>query len=116
MAEVEAKFLVRRPAQVEQALAVLRDLGFISAEVGTKTHVDTYFDTPDFAIFRAGWTYRCRQRDGRSTLNLKACGAQDGNIFVRQEIDQPLADFWAPESVELPPGPVQERLKSIVAA
>jgi inorganic triphosphatase YgiF len=114
MAEVEAKFLLRRPEQAEQALAVLRELGFISTEVGTKTHVDTYFDTADFAILRAGWTYRCRQRDGHNTLNLKACGTQDGNVFVRQEIDQPLADFTAPDSTELPPGPVQERLTRIV--
>ena len=72
MAEIEAKFLVRRPEQVEEALATLQDLGFNSAEVETRTHVDTYFDTSDFAILRAGWTYRCRQTGGRSTLNLKA--------------------------------------------
>ncbi len=113
MAEIEAKFLVRRPEQVEEALATLRDLGFISAQVDTKTHVDTYFDTPDFDILRAGWTYRCRRSEGRSTLNLKACGTQEGDFFVREEIDQPLPETMSPESTELPPGPVQERLDGI---
>ena len=114
MAEIEAKFLIRRPEQVEQALATLKDLGFISTEVTTKTHIDTYFDTSDFAILRAGWTYRCRRSGGRSTLNLKACGTQRGDVFVREEVDQPLAGDASPGSNELPPGPVQERLDSIV--
>lgn len=114
MAEIEAKFLVRRPEQIEEALAILQDLGFYSAEVETRTHVDTYFDTSDFAILRAGWTYRCRQTGGRSTLNLKACGSQRGDVFVREEIDQPLPDAVLPASNELPPGPVQERLDGII--
>lgn len=114
MPEREAKFLVRRPEQVDDALATLSRLGFVSAEVETKTHVDTYFDTADFAILRAGWTYRCRRRDGRSTLNLKACGTQHGDVFVREEVDQHLPDTMSPGSDELPPGPVQERLDPIL--
>lgn len=114
MAEIEAKFLVRRPEQVEEALATLNDLGFISTEVETKTHFDSYFDTSDFAILRAGWTYRCRQSGGRSMLNLKSCGSQHGHVFVREEVDQPLPGSTSPGSTELPPGPVQQRLDSII--
>ena len=114
MAEIEAKFLVRRPEQVEDALATLRDLGFVSTEVETKTHIDTYFDTADFALWRAGWTYRCRRSGGTSTLNLKSCGSQSGDVFVREEVDQPLSGAASPGSNELPPGPVQARLDTII--
>ena len=72
MAEVEAKFLIRSSEQVDQVMATLDELGYLKAEAETGTHVDTYFDTPDFDIFRAGWTYRCRQRGGRSTLTTVA--------------------------------------------
>ncbi len=114
MAEIEAKFLVRRPDQVDEVLAILNELGFISTEVETKTHIDTYFDTSDFAILRAGWTYRCRQSGDRSTLNLKSCGSQHGDVFVREEVDQPLPRTVSPGSNALPPGPVQKRIDSIV--
>ncbi len=114
MAEVEAKFLIRSNDQVEQVLVTLDQLGYRKAEGGTGSHVDTYFDTPEFDIFRAGWTYRCRQRRGQSCLNLKSCGQQDGQVFVREEIEQTLPDARLSPMQELPPGPVQKYLEGIV--
>ncbi len=114
MAEVEAKFLIRSNDQVEQVLATLGELGYRKAEGGIGSHVDTYFDTPDFDILRAGWTYRCRQRGGRSSLNLKSCGRQDGQVFVREEIEQELPDARLSPIQSLPPGPVQKYLERIV--
>ncbi len=114
MAEVEAKFLIRSNDQVDQVLATLDELGYRKAEGGTGSHVDTYFDTPDFDILRAGWTYRCRQRNGRSSLNLKSCGRQDGQVFVREEIEQELPDARLSPIHSLPPGPVQKILDGIV--
>ena len=113
MAEVEAKFLIRSNEQVEQVLATLDELGYRKAEGGTGSHVDTYFDTPNFDILRAGWTYRCRQRGGRSSLNLKSCGQQDGQVFVREEIEQELPDARLSPMNSLPPGPVQKYLEGI---
>ena len=114
MAEVEAKFLIRSNEQIEQVLATLDDLGYLKAEGETGTHVDTYFDTPDFDTLRAGWTYRCRQRGGRTTLTLKSCGTQEGQVFVREEIDQALPDEYPSPLYRLPPGPVQRCLDSII--
>ena len=113
MAEVEAKFLIRSNDQVDQVLATLDELGYRKAEGGTGSHVDTYFDTPDFDIFRAGWTYRCRQRRGQSSLNLKSCGQQNGQVFVREEIEQALPDARLSPMQALPPGPVQKYLEGI---
>jgi CHAD domain-containing protein/adenylate cyclase class IV len=114
MAEVEAKFLIRSNEQVNQVLATLDDLGYLKAERETATHVDTYFDTPDFDTLRAGWTYRCRQRGGRNTLTLKSCGTHDGQVFVREEIEQALPDEYLSLIYRLPPGPVQKYLDSII--
>lgn len=114
MTEVEAKFLLRSNEQVEQALATLEELGYLKSEGETVSHVDTYFDTSEFDIFRAGWTYRCRQRGGQSTLNLKARGRRDGRVFVRDEIRQPLSSDAVSALHDLPPGPVRNYLDSIV--
>ncbi len=106
MAEVEAKFLIRSNEQVDQVMATLDELGYLKAAAETGSHVDTYFDTPDFDIHRAGWTYRCRQRGKQSILNLKARGRRDGQVFVRDEIQQPLSRGSVATLQDVPPGPV----------
>jgi CHAD domain-containing protein len=116
MPEVEAKFLIRSNEQIDQVLATLDELGYLKVEGETGSHVDTYFDTSGFDILRAGWTYRCRQRGGKTTLNLKSCGRLEGRVFVREEIQQPLSSDAASTSQELPPGPVKNCLDSIVDA
>jgi len=114
MTEVEAKFLIRSNEQIDQVLATLDELGYLKSEGATGRHLDTYFDTSEFDILRAGWTYRCRQRGGQSTLNLKACGRHDGRVFVRDEIQQPLSRGAVSALHNLPPGPVKNYLDSIV--
>ena len=44
MTEIEAKFIVRRPEQVDEALKVLSAHGFEILERGETTHVDRYFE------------------------------------------------------------------------
>jgi len=114
MTEVEAKFLIRSNEQIDQVLAILDELGCLRAEVETGSHVDTYFDTSGFDILRAGWTYRCRQRGGQSTLNLKSHGGHEGRVFVREEIQQPLSGDTVSTLQDLPPGPVKTYLDTII--
>ncbi|MFQ5982956.1 MAG: CYTH domain-containing protein, partial [Woeseiaceae bacterium] len=113
VAEIEAKFLIRQPEQFEQVLAALSELGYGVSERATETHVDRYFDTADWAILRAGWAYRCRERRGHQKLTLKSLGSKRGAVFVRDEIEQPLPDRPPPGNGILPPGPVQKRLAEI---
>ena len=116
MAEIEAKFLLRRPEQLDDVVGVLRTYGYEVERDGTSTHVDRYFDTADWAILRAGWAYRCRSRGEDSKLTLKSLGSGDGHVFVREEIDQPLPKKKACHQGELPSGPVQRRISKIAGA
>lgn len=114
MPEIEAKFLVHRPEQVDQVLFALRETGYTVAENRPSTHVDVYYDTRDRAITKAGWAFRCRQGDGATTLALKSLAGQHGAVFVREEVEQVLPDGSTSIRRKLPPGPVQEELEHVV--
>lgn len=113
MTEIEAKFLLRRAADVAIALDTIAAAGAAITPRGTATHTDTYFDTPDWAVFRAGWVCRCREQAGARTLMLKSFGTEEDTVFTREEVTQPLPAGVAPERGALPPGPVQARLGDI---
>lgn len=113
MPEIEAKFLVQDPHQVGRLLTVLQELGYGVELYGNATIVDRYFDTPDWAIFRAGWGYRLRDSNGEQTLALKGLGLRDGAIQVREEIEQRLLVSHTPLRA-IPSGPVRDRLTGLV--
>ena len=112
MTEIEAKFIVRRPEQVGEALRVLSANGYAVEDHGTAIHADGYFDTEDWSILAAGWACRVRRRDGEAKLTIKSLHGPDGSVFVREEISHALPDEDAQPS-NLPPGPVLDRLGSI---
>ena len=116
MPEIEAKFLLWRPDQLDEVLALLDAHGYKVEPAGTATHVDRYFDTADWAILRAGWAYRCRSRGKTEKLTLKSLDSGDDNVFVRDEIDQPLPGSKPARQGELPKGPVQALLKDITGS
>jgi len=113
MTEIEAKFIVRRPAQVEELLRVVAELGYTLRSGGARTHVDTYFDTDDWSILRAGWTCRRRCGDDGDVLTLKSLGRADGSMFLRDEISQVTATPPLPVIDELPAGAVRDRLREL---
>ena len=113
MAEIEAKFILRRPEQLKDVLALLDSRGYRIEHAGTSTHVDRYFDTADWAILRAGWAYRCRSRGKKEKLTLKSLDAGDDTVFVREEIEQRLPKSKSSRQGKLPKGPVQSLLKDI---
>ena len=113
MPEIEAKFLVQRPKQLQSVIRTLRELGFTINQGPSEALQDSYFDTPDWVIFRAGLAYRCRQKGDSKTLALKALSGGRGPVFARDEIEQPLPHAGWPGG-ELPDGPVSERLQQII--
>ena len=115
MTEIEAKFIIRRPEQVDDVLRVLADNGFSAEERGSATHVDCYFDTEDWSILAANWACRVRRRNGERKLTLKSLHGPDGHVFAREEISQPATSDRDEPPFSLPPGPVRERLGNKIA-
>lgn len=88
--EIEAKFDIVTPEEVtlERVLSVL-------AETGVKSHrilkavmvLDTYYDTEDLALYRAGAGLRVRRKAEKTVLTLKVKGERSGAVFSRQELE-----------------------------
>jgi CHAD domain-containing protein/adenylate cyclase class IV len=114
MNEIEAKFVIRRPEQIDTALRVLSANGFRVSEHGASTHVDQYFDTQDWSILAAGWACRVRHRKGNDKLTLKSLYGGDGNVFVRAEISQPAKAHRKTARLYPGAGPVKEELDAIL--
>jgi triphosphatase len=114
MTEIEAKFVVRRPEQIEDAMRTLAERGSTIIERGVTDHVDRYFDTAEWSILAAGWACRTRQRDGRTTVTMKSLHGGASNVFMRDEINQPLEEPGTLPSPAMPEGPVQERLQAMI--
>ena len=112
MQEIKAKFIVESPEQFDPVLRKLASVGYTVMQGSSDMVRDRYFDTSDWAIFRAGWTCRYRQYSGRNTLTLKSVGSRDGVVFVREQIHQPLPEVTGGLR-KLPSGPVQERLHAL---
>ena len=113
VAEVEAKFLVQGPMQLDRLFDLLQRAGYAAEPRRNETIVDRYYDTSDQHILRAGWAYRLRDRDGEHTLGLKSLTPPEGDLHVREEVEQPVL---APggDLEELPSGPVREQLSGIM--
>ncbi len=95
--EIEAKFLIGDPAQI----APLRTASELSPaypleDIGVVEMVDEYLDTPDLRLLRQGYGLRIRSLADRQLVTLKSrriadTGVDTGSIYLRMEIEEPLA-------------------------
>lgn len=84
-----------------------------------KEHVDRYYDTPDWRLFRAGYVLRVRQVEGEpAEATLKSLGTRKDGLRRRHEINEPLglkrASGDPVQSVIRARGPVGRRLKAVM--
>ncbi len=114
MTEIEAKFIIRRPEQIEEALRVLAANGFAISPQGASTHTDRYYDTEDWSILAAGWACRIRQRQGHETLTLKSLHGTRGSVLSRSEISQAGKAHENKAPLFLSAGPVKQKLDTIL--
>jgi CHAD domain-containing protein/uncharacterized protein YjbK len=114
MTEIEAKFIIRRPEQIDEALEVLSANGFKISKRGASTHVDRYFDTADWSILAAGWACRVRHREGDNKLTLKSLDGSNGNLFLRSEISQATGSHGNEARLNPDSGPVKDELEDIL--
>ncbi|MCS6849527.1 MAG: CHAD domain-containing protein [Anaerolineae bacterium] len=116
--EIEWQFDVDDLGVVEswlRARAEARDLQFHFDE--PKEHVDSYYDTPDWRLFRAGYVLRLRQAEGEpAEATLKSFGTRKDGLRRRREINERLNfDGIASDPtsrVIRAPGPVGQRVKA----
>jgi CHAD domain-containing protein len=88
--------------------------GLAVAPGGTKEITDTYYDTDDWRLYRAGYALRLRRDGGSAEATLKALTPAEDALRRRREISEPLEG-----GVETPKGtsgPVGERLRRIAGA
>ncbi len=57
---------------------------------GPRAIADTYFDTPDWRLHRAGLTLRLRSENGAHAVTLKTTEAAVDGLRIRTEIEDPL--------------------------
>jgi adenylate cyclase class 2 len=86
--ELEVKFYITRPKQLEQRLDALG--GKLSAQ---RVHeVNLRFDTPELALLKAGKLLRLRQ-DTQARVTFKGLGSIVGGARLRQELEFVVSDF-----------------------
>ncbi len=55
--------------------------------LGLEKQLNTYFDTPEFALARARWALRVRELETRSIVTLKGPGTVTNGLHSREEIE-----------------------------
>ena len=111
--EIEWQFDVEDLGPVEKWLRDLPpSLPFAIAATDPDEHLDTYFDTSDWRIYRSGYSLRSRRSQNHVELTLKSIdGIRDGYVR-RREVTQQVADDET-ESVDQIRGPVGDRIRAI---
>lgn len=85
--EIEAKYAIPS-LQLFQALQLRESLGdFPLRESRTTTLRDTYLDTPDRALWRAGYSLRRRAKGDALVMTLKALAGGAGTVKRREELE-----------------------------
>jgi triphosphatase len=115
--ELEAKFLTTGPQAPEHVLRRLQETlawaGFRVQPRGHRTMTDTYFDSPDQQLRKAGWSYRLREDAQGRRIALREISVTRDGIFDREGLEQvlpgPHDDLRHPGL-----GPVQERLSNLL--
>src|ERR1700730_11600496 len=76
---------------------------------------DTYFDTDDWRIHRAGFALRIRSEDGKSEATLKSLRSSSAEMADRRELSETLESTES-ESIARSTGPVGMRVHAVSGA
>jgi len=88
--EVEWQYAALDTRPVVRWLSGQPPEGFSVEAAGVKLLEDTYFDTADWHINRAGYTCRIRRKGDGAELTLKASADASGGMRSRRELTEPL--------------------------
>ena len=76
---------------------------------------DTYLDTDDWRIHRAGFALRIRSESGKSEATLKSLHSASAEVADRRELSEPLENAES-ESIRQSIGPVGTRVHAVSGA
>lgn len=88
--EVEWQYAALDTRPVVRWLQTSLPPGFQLERVGFKELEDTYFDTEDWRLNRAGYTCRVRRKGDSGELTLKSMAESSGGMRSRRELNEPL--------------------------
>ena len=112
MTEVEAKFLIEDAAQIERLIDNLQSHELDVLPLPSVDLIDRYLDTPDWQVFRSGWTYRWRDAGGKRKVGLKSIAMNGGAVQQREEVEQQVAAFPG-NGHRVPKGQVAQKLGAV---
>lgn len=75
-------------------------------------HIDTYYDTADWRVHRAGYALRLRRSNDAAELTLKSLASQSSTFAARRELTEVLAPSEDP-TTDHAGGPVRERVRAL---
>lgn len=109
---VERWFVTRGSGTDQPLLASVPGLEAVPRP--TRRLADSYFDTADWRLGRAGYVLRTRRRAGRDEATLKDLAPPADGLRRRLEVNEPLASAGLANLD--PGGPVGRRVKALVGA
>ena len=109
--EVEWQFSALDTRPVVRWLESANVPGYTLAPKPPRQVADTYFDTADWRVHRAGYTARLRRKGETAEVTLKAMAAARDGIRFRRELTEPLDH--GEESPLLAPGPCGRILRAL---
>jgi triphosphatase len=74
---------------------------------------DTYLDTEDWRVFRAGYALRLREKEGHVEATLKGLRSARDDVADRRELTEPLVEGGA-RALAQAAGPVGTRVRDVV--
>src|SRR5271156_3736650 len=89
--------------------------GLVLEPRSTLQILDTYLDTDDWRIHRAGFALRIRSESGQSEATLKSLHSASAEAADRRELSEML-DNSESESIRQSPGPVGTRVHAVSGA
>lgn len=90
--EVEAKFIIPDIDTFETLTQLTRLDEFEIKDIGVKTIVDRYLDTPARQLIRAGYACRIRESNSKQILAIKSLVTTEGEVHRRLEIELEVDD------------------------
>ncbi|HEY3022298.1 MAG TPA: CYTH domain-containing protein, partial [Actinomycetota bacterium] len=93
----------------------LKAAGDVVARGGTKRFVDTYADTDDWRLYRAGYSLRLRVGQSGTEATIKSLSAGANGLRDRTEIAEPLP-AGSLETLPASEGPVGRRVRAFAGS